>query len=177
MAQLPNVINLLLNNGFRVNVFFEIRGVTCYKNDVEVVVMIAYDLQCGSGHTFEGWFKDHKAFEDQQRRKLVACPECNDTSVVIVPSTFSIKSGPSQPGAPKASGKTADQLLHPHKMAEFLEKHFEDVGARFAKEALKMHYGVSEKRNIRGTSTKNEEDLLEKEGIKFFKIPVPRHDS
>jgi hypothetical protein len=58
-----------------------------------------------------------------------------------------------------------------------LEKNFEDVGANFSREALKMHYGVSEKRNIKGTSTKAEEEVLEKEGIKFFKVPVPRLDS
>jgi len=35
-----------------------------------------------------------------------------------------------------------------------------------------MHYGVSEPRNIRGVSTKEEEKLLTKEGIQFFKLPV-----
>ncbi len=138
--------------------------------------MIAYDLKCGNGHTFEGWFEAHKSFEEQQRKNLIACPVCDDTSVVIVPSLFSIKSGCSSAQEPRASGKPADEA-EPRKMLEFLEKHFENVGAGFAKEALKMHYGVSEKRNIRGTSTKAEEETLEKEGIKFFKIPLPRLDS
>ena len=35
-----------------------------------------------------------------------------------------------------------------------------------------MHYGVTESRNIRGVSTKEEEKLLSKEGVQFFKIPV-----
>jgi len=138
--------------------------------------MIAYDLKCESGHAFEGWFEDHKAFEDQQRKNLIACPVCNDTSVVIVPSVFSIKSGSSPGQEARASDKAEDQP-EPQKVMEFLEKHFEDVGTRFAGEALKMHYGVAEKRNIRGSSTKAEEDILEKEGIKFLKIPVPRLDS
>ncbi len=60
---------------------------------------------------------------------------------------------------------------------DFLEKNFENVGPDFTREALKMHYGVSKNRNIRGTSTKAEEDMLEQEGIKFFKIPIPRLDS
>ena len=138
--------------------------------------MIAYDLECGQGHTFEGWFEDQKAFEDQKRDNLVACPVCNDTSVVLVPSAFSIKSCSPQGEGTEASMK-ADASWEPQRVAEFLDKHFEDVGSRFASEALKMHYGVSEKRNIKGTSTKGEEETLEKEGIKFFKIPVPRLDS
>ncbi len=36
-----------------------------------------------------------------------------------------------------------------------------------------MHYGVSELKNIRGTSTEKEEKILNDEGINFFKIPVP----
>ena len=60
---------------------------------------------------------------------------------------------------------------------EFLEKNFEDVGTDFAREALKMHYDVSEKRNIRGTGTEAEEEMLKKEDIKFFKVPIPRLDS
>ena len=55
--------------------------------------MIAYDLQCTKGHTFEGWFEDRKAYLDQQKKGLITCPVCNVTSVDIVPSTFAIKSG------------------------------------------------------------------------------------
>jgi hypothetical protein len=47
------------------------------------------------------------------------------------------------------------------------------VGCDFAKEALKMHYGAAEPRNITGVSTKEEEKTLNEEGIQFFKIPMP----
>ena len=53
--------------------------------------MIAYDLQCTNGHTFEGWFEDRKAYLDQHKKGLVTCPVCNETSVSIIPSTFAIK--------------------------------------------------------------------------------------
>jgi len=59
------------------------------------------------------------------------------------------------------------------KVVDFMEKNFDDVGCDFAKEALKMHYGASEARNIRGSSTKEEEDTLKEEGVNFFKIPMP----
>jgi hypothetical protein len=54
-----------------------------------------------------------------------------------------------------------------------VHKNFDDVGSEFAKEALKIHYGVAEPRNIRGVSTPEEEKTLDKEGIEYFKIPMP----
>ena len=136
--------------------------------------MIAYDLQCANGHTFEGWFEDRNAFEDQGRKKLIVCPVCSDTSVEAVPSRFFIKAG-STPAA-KEDDKPEDRTTV-DKAIEFLEKNFEDVGANFAPEALKMHYDVAEKRNIRGTTTEAEEKILKQEGSKFLKLPIPRLDS
>jgi hypothetical protein len=134
--------------------------------------MIAYDLQCTQGHTFEGWFEDRKAYLDQQKKGLIACPVCNSTSVDIVPSTFAIKSGPSA-NLKDLSAEKAQLEKIGKEAIEFVEKNFDDVGADFAKEALKIHYGASEPRNIRGVSTKEEEKTLKEEGIEFFKIPMP----
>ena len=131
--------------------------------------MIAYDLQCINGHCFEGWFEDEKSYLNQKRKGLVACPVCDDTAVSRIPSAFAIRS-PSE-NKPKLS---SDQLaIVGRQVAEYVEKNFDNVGADFAKEALKMHFGVSEPRNIRGTSTREEEKTLEKEGIQYFKIPLP----
>ncbi len=139
--------------------------------------MIAYDLQCANGHSFEGWFEDRKAYLDQKKKGLITCPICNDTSVDKLPSTFAIKS--SQTFKPKAVSPEEIAMAKIRKEAvEFVEKNFDDVGCDFAKEALKIHYGATEPRNIRGVSTKEEEKTLEKEGIQFFKIPMPvPHDS
>ena len=139
--------------------------------------MIAYDLQCTKGHAFEGWFEDRKAYLDQKKKGLITCPICNVTSVDIVPSTFAIKSG--APSISKDLAAEKSILAQNEKEAiEFVKKNFDDVGADFAKEALKIHYGAAEPRNIRGVSTKEEEKTLEDEGIQFIKIPMPvRPDS
>jgi hypothetical protein len=139
--------------------------------------MIAYDLQCTNGHSFEGWFEDRKAYLDQKKKGLITCPVCNDTSVDQVPSTFAIKS--SQAFKPKAPSAEEIAMAKIGKEAiEFVEKNFDDVGCDFAKEALKIHYGATEPRNIRGVSTKKEEKTLKEEGIQFFKIPIPAsHDT
>ncbi len=132
--------------------------------------MIVYDLQCANGHGFEGWFEDGQAYEEQEKKGLIACPVCNDTSVSRIPSTFAIKSFPSVKDFYKQQTDLADAGK---KVVDFVKKNFDDVGCDFAKEALKMHYGVAEPRNIRGVSTKEEEKTLNEEGIQFFKIPVP----
>ena len=134
--------------------------------------MIAYDLQCANGHSFEGWFEDRKAYLDQQKKGLITCPICNDTSVDNVPSTFGIKSAQASRPRQLSAEEAALQKIG-KEAVEFVEKNFDDVGCDFTKEALKIHYGASEPRNIRGVSTKEEEKTLKEEGIQFFKIPMP----
>jgi hypothetical protein len=132
--------------------------------------MIAFDLQCANGHTFEGWFEDNKAYERQNKKKMIACPACNSTSVTKLPSAFAIKGSPNLPESLK---KQPDLERISHELTEYVEKNFENVGCDFTKEALKIHYGVEAPRNIRGVSTKEEEKTLKDEGIPFFKVPLP----
>lgn len=135
--------------------------------------MIAYDLQCSNGHRFEGWFEDSKSFDRQKDQGLVSCPFCEDSNVSKLPSTFAIK-GASASGMPDLGkdGKAALAALG-QQIADYVEKTFDNVGPDFAEEALKMHYGVSEPRNIRGVSTPQEEETLKAEGIDYIKFPTP----
>jgi len=134
--------------------------------------MIAYDLQCTNGHTFEGWFEDRKTYLDQQKKGLISCPVCNNTCVDVVPSTFAIKSSAANRSRPLSSEDVVLEKIG-KEAVEFVEKNFDDVGCDFAKEALKIHYGAAEPRNIRGVSTQEEEKTLREEGVHFFKIPLP----
>lgn len=47
----------------------------------------------------------------------------------------------------------------------------ENVGDRFATEALKMHQGDAKERAIRGTATPQEQRQLAEEGISFMAVP------
>jgi hypothetical protein len=49
----------------------------------------------------------------------------------------------------------------------------EDVGAQFADEARKMHYGEAEERGIRGQATREEAESLLEEGIEVMTLPMP----
>jgi len=134
--------------------------------------MIAFDLQCSKGHGFEGWFKDLESFTKQNAKGMITCPTCKDTQITKVLSPVAIKSSQSA-DKPREGGEIDYQKLA-HGIVNYIQYNFEDVGTDFSKEALKMHYGVVDKRNIRGTATAGEEEVLKDEGIKFFKFPFSK---
>ncbi len=138
--------------------------------------MIVYDLRCEKNHNFEGWFHDRAAFESQKAGKLLTCPICGGTEIAMVPSSISIMASER-----RDSKKNQPQDLSPMRAIEmmhvFLDKHFEEVGDKFAEKALKIHSGEEDQRNIKGTTTKAEEEVLREAGVPFVKIPIPKFDS
>jgi len=142
----------------------------CKRLCYQFIFMITFDLRCDQDHTFEAWFQDREVFETQKERGLLTCPVCGSSNVRKIPSAVSIRT--------KSVGKDGDisesalnEMLN--KIYTVVKKNTEDVGTAFAQEALKMHYGVIESRNIRGVATSEEEKTLKEEGISFIKIPVP----
>ncbi|MBM4402592.1 MAG: DUF1178 family protein [Candidatus Cloacimonetes bacterium] len=138
--------------------------------------MIAFDLICSNGHKFECWFKDSDSFEKKRSFGIIHCPVCNDNQVEKTFSTFAIK---------KYSNKKEEkkeEKIDPHQayqalqfITEYVNKNFEDVGLNFTKEALKIHFGEAEKRNIKGLALPDEEKILQEEGVPFLKLPVLKH--
>jgi hypothetical protein len=43
--------------------------------------MILFDLRCGDGHGFEGWFRDGATYDRQAGQGEIACPVCGDTRI------------------------------------------------------------------------------------------------
>ena len=142
----------------------------------KVRTVIIFDLKCENGHKFDGWFKDRQAFIDQNSKKLVACPICNTCSVDIVPSSVTI-GGKDFRSAGKLEEKENFPVKALQALRQYIDKNFEDVGNHFAEVALKIHFGEEEKRNIKGTTTPQEDENLREEGVQFIKIPVPKMDS
>ncbi|OQY16574.1 MAG: hypothetical protein B6I32_03055 [Desulfobacterium sp. 4572_20] len=131
--------------------------------------MIAFDLSCSNGHSFEGWFKDLESFNEQNSKGMITCPFCKSTNISRVLSPVAIKSSQ---GEKKPREIEPDYKKLATGIMEYIKNNFDDVGTDFAKEALKIHYGVAEKRNIRGSATVVEEEILKEEGIKFIKVPT-----
>jgi hypothetical protein len=138
--------------------------------------VIIYDLKCEKGHTFEGWFKDQQTWTLQSSQKLVSCPVCSSTNIEMVPFSITIMGKDS-----RAENKLQEKEISPagtlRMLHQYIDKNFEDVGDKFAEIALKIHYGDEEKRNIKGTSTPQEEDNLKEEGVQFIKVPFLKMDS
>lgn len=136
--------------------------------------MIIFDLACSCGFQFEGWFQDHQDYESQRRSGLLACPECGASSVRKILSPVAVRTGSVDAVRGHAGERrlTSEALRLLGAMQGGVERNFKDVGHGLAQEALKMHYGVTELRNIRGVATQVEEDLLHREGIELLKFPM-----
>ena len=138
--------------------------------------MIIYDLKCEKGHTFEGWFKDQQTWTFQNSQKLVSCPVCNSSNIEMIPSSITIM-GKDSRTAGRLQEKEISEAKALRMLHQYIDNNFEDVGNKFAENALKIHYGDEEKRNIKGTSTPQEEENLKEEGVQFIKVPLLKMDS
>lgn len=162
--------------------------------------MIHYQLFCGQGHEFDGWFANSTAFEDQLERKLVACPFCNDTRVqraLMAPAigrksnrdpetTVNAEPAPTPPApapatapallpSPQQSMQMMDAL---QQIRTEIEQTCDYVGEEFAEEARKIHYGETDARGIYGETTLQDAQELIDEGIAIAPLPwLPKTQS
>ena len=139
--------------------------------------MKVFNLRCGNGHRFEGWFASEDDFLDQNGRGLIECPLCADRIVKRMPSAPRLNlSAASEPPA----SATASAVPMPDLQAAWLQlvrqvmANTEDVGERFADEARRIHYGESAQRGIRGQATTLQRAELHDEGIDVVALPLPR---
>lgn len=155
--------------------------------------MIHYQLRCEAGHEFDGWFRDSAGFEAQAASALVACPSCGSVEVARALMAPAIpRKGreliiaadppppPAEPGMPQSAGGALPDAVRAalQNLREEVEKNCDYVGADFAEEARRIHYGEATPRGIYGESSDEDVEALEEDGIAFARIPwVPRNDS
>ena len=151
--------------------------------------MIKYQLICDEEHEFEGWFGDSAAFESQQESGLLSCPVCGSDSVrraLMAPNLASPKTRksvpePAQPAdqtppaaaalPPEAARKMQALLTEMRALQTRIKDECRDVGADFAEEARKIHYGEVEHEGIYGHATAEEREALDEEGIDVLDMP------
>jgi hypothetical protein len=147
--------------------------------------MIVFDLLCGGGHRFEGWFGSAADFTAQKEREQLTCPSCGTSKVERVPSASRVNLGavepkprpPAAPSRPTPDMEGKDpfaiaQMLYSRMLDELLTK-TEDVGKQFPAEARKIHYDEAPARAIRGQATAEEHEELLEEGIPVARLPIP----
>jgi hypothetical protein len=147
--------------------------------------MIVFDLLCGDGHRFEGWFGSAADFTAQKARSQLACPSCGSSQIERVPSASRVNLGapePKAPAAPAVAKRTPEmegkdpfaiaQMLYSRMLDELLTKS-EDVGKAFPAEARKIFYEEAPARAIRGEASAQEHEELLDEGIPVARLPLP----
>jgi hypothetical protein len=142
--------------------------------------MKIFDLLCGAGHRFEGWFASAEDYGAQRAKGLVSCPTCGAQEVDRVPSATRFNTGAVQPQAapPAPAGHDAlalAQKLYSRMLDELLTKS-EDVGTQFPEEARRIYYKEAPARSIRGQASQEDHDALVEEGIPVARLPVPPPD-
>lgn len=162
--------------------------------------MKVYNLCCGQGHGFEGWFGSEAEFLDQQSRGLVCCPFCETSEVERRPSAPRLNlargrelvpvhgagrtlpagnltgDGAQNPAADAARAQAPGTVTPESAWLQAVRRVMastEDVGPRFTDLAKRMHYGELPEKAIRGQATAEQARELREEGIDVVSIPVP----
>lgn len=132
--------------------------------------MIVYQLTCGQGHFFEGWFASAEAFDRQSASGQLQCPTCSTPEVRKLPSAPHVHTTGSQgPAAPRSGEAQRREALF-DQLRNFILTNTEDVGRKFAEVARRIHYQEEEARNIRGVVTPDEAEELREEGVETLAI-------
>ncbi|MEW6705893.1 MAG: DUF1178 family protein [Pseudomonadota bacterium] len=139
--------------------------------------MKVLNLRCSNGHGFEGWFASEEDYQSQNGRGLVECPLCGDRMISRLPSAPRLNlSGARAPDAAPAAPQAAEAAAVQARWLQALRQVIastEDVGARFAEEARRIHYGEAERRGIRGQASAEDAKALVEEGIEVAVLPMP----
>ena len=152
--------------------------------------MIAFDLCCGKGHRFEGWFASSVEYDRQHESGLVKCPSCDDGVVRKALSVPNIgrkgnqkTKATSLPVEATPNAEVANVPAVPVDMADMMQKLASAqaemlknslwVGREFAETARSIHYGESDNQMIHGEVSPAEADALTEEGVAVAPLPFP----
>lgn len=131
--------------------------------------MIVYNLICKSGHEFEGWFRDSAAYEAQAKGGKLVCPSCNTRKVEKAIMAPAVSTGERKPELADSEARKVRQFMTG--LRKYVQENAEYVGAEFAEEARKIHYGEAADRHIYGETTLEEAKELIEEGVDVAPLP------
>ena len=141
--------------------------------------MIKYNLNCSNNHEFESWFSDSLEFDRLNKKKLLECIYCSSNKIkksIMAPMVSGIKSQEENLYSFKKSfsKKKKEDLL---KLRNYIEKNFEFVGDKFSEKVREVYYDKKTNKAIYGTTTSEEREELEEEGIDLVSIPWVSKDN
>ena len=144
--------------------------------------MIRYSLACEAAHSFESWFRDGAAYDEQRERGLLTCPVCGSIKVekAIMAPQVARKDREAAPPTSEAATPAPVALLTPEQtqlraklreLRELMTQNSDNVGDKFAQEARRMHFGEIEHRPIHGEANREEVSALLDDGIEVMPLP------
>ena len=160
--------------------------------------MIIYDFCCAQSHCFEGWFSNRDDYKDQLAKDIIRCPVCDTPSVQLQPPAPAIhvekrtqqldrakkqKKIPARPPntpKPVTATKTPEPMTALRTLTQMLrtklEETCENVGPKFTQEAIAIHCGEAEERDIMGTATTEDLEDLDELDVPYQKLHIPHFD-
>ena len=140
--------------------------------------MIKYNLKCNNEHEFESWFLDSNEFDRLKKKKLLECIFCSSKKVnksIMAPMVSGSKENNNE------THELNENLLNEKekllKLRKFVENNFEYIEKDFSKRVREIYYDKDNKKAIYGSTTAEEREELEEEGINLFSVPWVRKNN
>ncbi len=134
--------------------------------------MIKYQLKCGSGCSFEGWFRSSDEFDRQSAAGALECPFCASVEISRAIMAPAIVTGVVSKRDERLAFMRETMAEAARRARDYVEKNFDYVGDRFPEEARKIHYGETKERSIYGEATGEEVKELVEEGVSIAPLPA-----
>ena len=133
--------------------------------------MIKYILKCENKHEFESWFSDSGEFDKLDNKNLLECIYCSSKKISksIMAPMISIEKR--KFNLPKVDKIMMEEKTKLTKLRNYIEKNFEYVGKDFSKKVREIYYDKENNKSIYGTTTDQERQDLEEEGIDLMSVP------
>ncbi len=128
--------------------------------------MIRYALICECDHGFEAWFSNSAAFDEQNERDLIECPQCGSVGIRKAVMSPAVATSRKREASPQARLKAMAAQVKAH-----IRSHYDYVGEDFAAEARAIHAGDKPERLIYGETSPAESEALRDEGVPVAPLP------
>ena len=133
--------------------------------------MIKYILKCKNKHEFESWFSDSEEFDKLDKKNLLECIYCSSKKISKSIMAPMVSVDKREANLLKIETITKEEKKKLTKLRNYIEKNFEYVGKDFSKKVREIYYDKKNNKSIYGTTTDQERQDLEEEGINLISVP------
>ena len=149
--------------------------------------LICKSLYCSNQNSFDGWFQNIEAYQNQKSKGLILCPLCGSDDIIKSLTTPSFRlskvnstdieveqkevDNKNLRKLVRSNDKTKDISILLRAMKKEIKKNSEFVGDDFVKEVRSMQVDKTKERSIYGHGTKKEIEELKDEGVDILYVP------